>query len=239
MAKNQEHQQDLTETASRISVGAQSTAGQSAARSAPLRNASRNRYSSFVTFMKVALPVVAVGLVLLIVVWPQFWDADSRFTLPSIKITADDLNSRQMINPQYQGFDKDDRPFSVTADLATQKPNNDEVVDLDKPKAKLMLQNGKWVTIDARSGVYDQQQQTMKLKGQVNLTHEDDFVMTTEEVTVGIKAGTAASASPVEGHGPDGNLTGEGFRLLDEGARIFLLGKSRVVLYDTGGNEKQ
>ncbi|MET4805793.1 LPS export ABC transporter periplasmic protein LptC [Limibacillus sp. MBR-115] len=229
----------MAETANRFPVNSRVGANQSDAHSAPRRHAPGNRYSSFVIFMKLALPIVAVGLVLLIVVWPQFWDSDSRFTLPSIRITADDLNSRQMINPQYQGFDKENRPFSVTADLATQKPDNDEVVDLDNPKAELMLENGKWVTIDAQSGVYNQSRQTMDLKGRVNLNHEDDFVMTTEEVSVGIKAGTAFSNSPVEGHGPDGNLTGEGFRLLDEGARIFLLGKSRVILYDTGESEKK
>ena len=33
--------------------------------------------------------------------------------------------------------------------------------------------------------------------------------------------------------GPDGNLNAEGFRMTDEGARLYLLGKSRVILYET------
>jgi lipopolysaccharide export system protein LptC len=35
----------------------------------------------------------------------------------------------------------------------------------------------------------------------------------------------------VEGQGPNSELQGEGFRLLDRGVRIIVTGKSRLVLY--------
>jgi lipopolysaccharide export system protein LptC len=45
-----------------------------------------------------------------------------------------------------------------------------------------------------------------------------------------LKVGTAEGDEKVEGHGPTGTISAEGFRVLDNGARVFFTGPAKLVL---------
>ncbi len=53
--------------------------------------------------------------------------------------------------------------------------------------------------------------------------------MHTESARVHLDEGMAEGSQPVEGHGSIGTIRAEGFRVLDRGARIFFLGRSKMV----------
>lgn len=186
--------------------------------------------------MKLALPAVAIGLILLIVIWPQL-EREGRVAIESLNITEQDLSGRTMLNPRYESFDSNDRPFTITADEAAQNSANEALINLAAPKARLELESGKWVEIAAPKGHYNESDEWVQLNGGVALNHDDGITMNTEAVNLRLKDGVAVSRTPVTGKAPEGELEGESFRMIDEGRIIFLNGKSRLVLYERSSSD--
>ena len=205
--------------------------GGTAAAMQPPRFSGRSSYSLFVLSMKVLLPALATALVLLIIAWPQISPTEERFRIGVSSISLEEAESLSMLNPRFDGIDEHNRPYSVTADLAVQDSGNDDLVDLELPKADMSMDDGTWVAVMAKSGRYHRKSETVDLSGEVVLFHDEGFEMKTEFAHVDLKAGVAEGDRAVEAQGPSGTLSSEGFRVEDRGERIYFTGKSRMVVY--------
>lgn len=197
----------------------------------PPRLSGRNGYSLFVSSMKVLLPALAAGLVLLVVAWPQLMPDVSRSGIDFQKIARDQAKTLNMLNARYSGVDQHNQPFNVAADLATQMPDNENLVELQHPKADIRTTEGDTVALSARLGHYHREQEKLDLAGRVHLTHDKGFDIVTETATVDLKDGSAAGDSAVSGQGPSGELQSEGFRLSERGQVILFTGKSRLLIH--------
>src|SRR6185312_15923521 len=124
-------------------------------------------YSRFVALMKLLLPAVAVGLILLIAVWPRLETAMGYLRLKLPKIEIGDARELRMINARYSGIDKHHRPYVLTADVAQQMPNQSDLVSLEGPKADITMNSGAWIALTADTGVYLTQPQLLDLFGDV------------------------------------------------------------------------
>ena len=62
-------------------------------------------YSRFVIWMKVLLPVVALLLIVLIVVWPYLKLNDTRFNIGFTALKVGNVENPAMINPRFLGAD--------------------------------------------------------------------------------------------------------------------------------------
>ncbi len=196
----------------------------------PPRLSLSNRYSVFVGFMKVLLPATAAALILLVLAWPQLTLEEEGFHLSVSKLAPDQAESLTMLNARFEGLDESDRPYTVTADIATQSENDKDLVTLERPKADITLADGTWLALTAKSGEFHKEAQVLDLTGSVNLFHDKGFELRTEAARVRLDEGIAEGAQPVEGQGSIGTIQAEGFRVLDRGARIFFLGRSHMVI---------
>jgi len=190
----------------------------------------RNRYSIFVGFMKVLLPALAAALMLLVVAWPQFTIDDGGFRLSVSKLAPDQADSLTMLNARFDGLDEKDRPYTLTADMATQSDSDEDLVELELPKADITLEDGTWLALTARSGEYRQESRILDLAGSVSLFHDQGFELRTEAARVDLAKGVAEGAQPVQGQGSAGFIEAEGFRVLDRGARIIFTGKAHMTI---------
>jgi lipopolysaccharide export system protein LptC len=197
----------------------------------PPRFSGRNAYSLFVGVLKVVLPAFAAALVLLVVVWQQLVPETDRFRIGISRISLDQAENLSMMNARYDGVDEQNRPFSVTADLATQENADADIVDLALPKADITLEDGTWLVITAKTGRYRREAETVELNDDVVLFHDQGFEVRTDAATIFLREGAARGSAPVHGQGPSGMLASEGFHLIDRGKRIIFTGKSRMVLY--------
>jgi lipopolysaccharide export system protein LptC len=93
------------------------------------------------------------------------------------------------------------------------------------------MNDGTWLALTAKVGYYDRQTELLDLVGDVNLFHDQGFEVRTEKAQVDLKGGTASGDLPVEGQGPSGTLTAEGFRAIDSGKTVIFTGKSKMILY--------
>jgi len=200
------------------------------ARRQPPRLSLSDRYSFFVGLMKVLLPATAAALILLVVAWPNFTGQEEGFRLSVSKLAPSQAESLTMLNARFEGRDENDRPYSVTADIATQSETDKDLLTLELPKADITLEDGAWLALTAKSGEYRKEAQILDLAGSVNLFHDKGFELRTEAARVRLDEGTAEGAQPVHGQGSVGTIQAEGFRVQDRGARIFFLGRSHLVV---------
>jgi len=192
-------------------------------------------YSRFVGLMRIALPLVAGAIIALVIAWPELGEKRSSFKLGMSKITVNDSSGQTVVNPRFTGTDRSRRPYTVTADAATQDQKAPNQIDLAFPKADLTLEDGAWIAISAANGRYDRKGQMLTLSGGVDLFHDRGFELHTPSARVSLADGGATGEEPVRGQGPFGTIEGQGFRMVDKGRLLMLSGKSRLVLF-SGAN---
>jgi lipopolysaccharide export system protein LptC len=200
----------------------------------PPRFSGRNRYSLFVGWMKLLLPALAAALVLLVVAWPQLLPMGRHGVSGLAKLGLDQADSLTMIKPHFEGMDKNDRPFTITADRASQASGDSEMIALEAPQADMTLEDGAWLALTAETGSYARERRLLELEGRVNLFHDKGFELATERALIDLAAGVARGDRPVSGQGPLGMVDAEGFEVHDRGRRILFTGESRLVLYPQG-----
>lgn len=196
-------------------------------------------YTRFVGLMKITLPAVAALVLGLVLVWPQIVDKGEKFRVSFSNISAKDVDTLSMVNARYFGTDKDNQPFSVTADTANEASKGAKAVELESPKADITTRDGQWLVLSADNGLYSQPSSTLDLLGNVNLFHDKGYEIHTPSAQADLKMGTASGDDPVRGQGPFGALTSDGFRLYDKGARIVFTGRTHLILDPSAGMPKK
>ena len=192
--------------------------------------AATDRHSRWVALLKVVLPVIGVALLCLVSVWPRLplLLESMRAGFPAIDLR--EARELRMVTPRYAGLDRYNRPYAVTAAIGRQVPDRNDVMALERPRAVMTVHGGASVTVTAATGVYQSQAQLLDLFEDVNLLHQDGTRFVTRRAHLNVSDNTAEGHEPVEGHGPSGDITGEGFLILSKGETIIFTGRSSLVL---------
>lgn len=195
------------------------------------RVAALRRYSRFVGVAKRILPATALALLLLIAVWPRIQDAINSVQVARLpKITVSRARHVRMVDPRYTGVDRDNRPFVVTANTATEMSKADDAISLDAPKADLATGGGNWDELTAYVGLYQPQAQKLDLFGNVEFYQGKGNALRSDSVTINMAKNTAVSHDPVEGDGAFGHIKAQGMRILDHGQTIIFTGHATLDL---------
>jgi lipopolysaccharide export system protein LptC len=187
-------------------------------------------YAATVTTLKIVLPAIAVGLLLLVALWPQYLLEGGRFQIVADPTGEAGIDRLSMTRPQFQGTDERNRPFSVSAERATQDLADDNLILLARPEAEMTLEDGAGVAVKAAEGSYRRDSELLRLTGGVDLAHDRGYRIKTPSAAVDLKGGTAEGHEPVDAQGPFGTLQAEGFRVAERGDIVEFTGKSRLVL---------
>ncbi len=192
-------------------------------------NNGRN-HSRFVQRAKRTLPALAVALLLLVAAWPQLDAIFERVRLKVPHIDLSEARKLRMVQPHYSGIDKESRPYVLTAESATQVSRANDLVTLDGPKADMTTTSGNWVQVTGDTGTYQTEPQLLDLYGNVQLYQDRGNEFHTDSARIDIPNGTAESHDPVEGQGPFGHVTAEGFHMYNRGNVIVFDGKTNLIL---------
>jgi lipopolysaccharide export system protein LptC len=90
----------------------------------------------------------------------------------------------------------------------------------------MTVHGGALVVVTAATGIYQSQAQLLDLFEDVNLVHENGTRFVTRHGHINLSDNTAEGHDPVEGHGPSGDIRGEGFLILSKGDTIIFTGRS-------------
>jgi lipopolysaccharide export system protein LptC len=88
-----------------------------------------------ITATKFVLPVVALGLLATIALWPEFDREKNAARIALRQLT--EIDGAEVIDAQYHGVDDQGRPYTLTS--ATAKQEGDEKVNLTMPVGDLTL----------------------------------------------------------------------------------------------------
>ena len=188
------------------------------------------QYSRFVSVMKYFLPLIAALIGGLVIFLPMLKVENSAFSINISDVKSRDGDSLSIVNAKFIGADNKKQPFSITADLARNVLKGTEQIQLEMPKADIAINEGGWLVLSAKSGLYDQKKKSLNLTGNVNLFHDSGYEFTTTDAQINLKNGIALSNSPVNGQGPFGELMSQGIRIEEKGKRIFFSGKTKLIM---------
>jgi lipopolysaccharide export system protein LptC len=188
-----------------------------------------DRYSRRVAFLKRVLPAVGMTLLLLVAGWPRLAPLLESVRLGFPAIDLREARELRMVNPRYGGLDRYNRPYVVTAAIGRQVPDRNDVMALERPKAVMTVHGGASVVLTAATGIYQSQAQLLDLFADVNLIHENGTRFVTQRAHLNLSDDSAEGHDPVEGHGPSGDITGQGFRILSKGKTIIFTGESHLL----------
>lgn len=188
------------------------------------------KYSRFVSTMKILLPSVAALLLVLVVVLPQLRSEPEQFSAEIERVEGEEGSSLSLVNARYFGTDESGQPFSVTAESVRESDGGDDLIDLTAPQADISLNDGTWLTVGAETGSYQREAQVLDLNGSVNLFQDQGYELHTDAVTIMLEEGRARSSAPVSSQGPFGQLESQGFVLQDKGKTVLFTGPARLVL---------
>ena len=165
--------------------------------------------------MKLFLPLIAGGLIALVVIWPQFQPGTEVFRLGLYGLETQDSGESAASQWPLQRH----RPPEPELFAERQfHPSGGEEFKPRRPresKADIMLDNGSWLALTAKTGQFHKESQILELSGSVNLFHDAGYEFRTQNAHFSLAKGTAGGNSPIEGQGPFGLLHASGFRLLD------------------------
>ena len=186
------------------------------------------RRRALIIIAKFSLPLFALALLTSMAIWPEL-DRTVSETRMRIRELAGEVSGATLIDATYHGIDDKGRPFTVTATKAVQV--NPDRINLTRPKGDVTLENGTWLMLQSKDGVYRQNERSLDLSKDVFLYRDDGTTLRTQSASIDLKAGAAAGAEPVHAEGPFGVLDAKGgFTLTDKGTEVQFAGPAHLVL---------
>lgn len=186
-------------------------------------------YSWFVRISKVTLPLVALGLIGLVV---------ARLSQDPRQIQLAELPTKEKTTPgqvelvkaRYEGMDAKGRKYTVSADKAVRNMLSDEAVTLEKPHAEMALEGGSMIRVQAEKGDYDNKAGKLSLSGGVTVSHDSGYEMHLQDVKVDVATRHAATQNPVSAQGPGGALQAQNMDVSDSGDLVVFGGPAFLTL---------
>lgn len=189
----------------------------------------RSRHGRLARFARIALPLAALGLVGLIFAWSRIDPIIDRIHISETEQAPEEIDTVTMENARFAGVDGQNRSFNITAVRAVQSADDDNHIDLQQPKADIVLASGAKVAIQSDRGGLQRDTQILDLAGKVMVTQDQGYEFRTETARIDLNERTAAGDAPVNGRGPQGEIRAEGFEILDGGTRVIFRGRSRAL----------
>jgi lipopolysaccharide export system protein LptC len=180
-----------------------------------------------ITVTKFLLPLFALALLATIALWPEFDRAANEARIAMHRLSGE-IDGAEVIDAKYHGVDEQNRPYTLTA--ASARQDGPEKVVLAMPNGDMTLQNGTWMLMRGRSGVFIQHANLLDLWKDVVLYRDDGTTLYTQSISMDLKNGAAATSQPVRAEGPFGTLDAQGFAVTDKGAVIQFTGPAKLVM---------
>lgn len=185
------------------------------------------RRRHMIVLAKWILPAAALALLCTIAAWPEVEQIEAGARTAASHLSAD-VTAARLTDAQYHSVDDHGRPYTLTAALAQQ--DGPERVNLTAPKGDITLQNGAWMMVKAKQGVFMQRSNLLDLSHDVTLYRDDGTTLVTPSASLDLTRGAAAGAEPVHAEGPFGTLDAQGFTATDKGTSIEFAGPARLVV---------
>ncbi len=162
-------------------------------------------YSRMVAWLKLLLPLVALGLLSTIFLFAR--NSDPTADLPIA--TQRDLAGRQsqmVTEPSYAGVTDSGAMLTVRAGSARPDPETENRVVADRLDAAMEFPDGSRIDLAAPGGALDQDGGTLRLEGGVQIRSSQGYTLETDALVSEMERVAVESDGKVRGKGPAGTL---------------------------------
>ena len=172
---------------------------------------SANRHSGRVRLLKFMLPFAALLIVAGFV--GRSWLAVPAGVSVNLVGTAIEGGRLVMADPKLDGFTSDNRAYRMTAKRAIQDIGDASRIDLEGIDARLPFNTTNWMTVEARTGVYDRAANRLDLGEDITVVTDNGVRAQLTSAKVNIGTGSINSDEPV-------SITLEGSRIAADSLAI-------------------
>ncbi len=202
------------------------------------RFAAAARHSRMVRILRVAVPAV-VGLAMASIIFVSVYNP-FREIIPKLPVEMDNLvvsgTKITMESPHIAGFSTDGRPYEMWAKAAIQDVTDPDHVELKTIRAKVAQQDQSTVTMDARTGFFDNKKQLLDLRQDIFLQSSTGYEAKLTQAFVDINKGNVSSDEHVDVKLLQGTLTSDRLRIYNSGELVRFEGNVVMYLDKLGDN---
>lgn len=185
------------------------------------------RHSRRVRRLRVAVPIVTIGLFSL-VVFISWWDPLKALNLPvSIGSISMSGSKVTMEAPRLTGYTTDNRFYRVAATRAEHDITQSHIVALSAIDAEMEMEGGGTARVISPAGVLDTKTGRVELNQEVSVTTSNGQSGKVGHALIDTRGGTIQSNGPVALASPRGELFSERMDIRDNGKVIVLEGRVR------------
>lgn len=165
----------------------------------------RLTYSNLVTWLKVLLPLAALGLLSTLFLVSQKVDLESAIPFADVELEKR-LRDRQITAPYFSGKTDQGHDITVTAETAHPDAEDSSRIIAQNVGALLTMEGGTEITVTAKEGDMDGRFQELLLDGEVEILTSTGYTIETEAMTFGLEEARAETTSTVTAESALGHL---------------------------------
>ncbi len=163
-------------------------------------------YSRLVAWMKVLLPLAALGILSTLFLISRTIDPAESIPMAQIDL-AQRAQELGVTNPSFAGVTDSGDHIAFQAKRTRPAGNDPEHLLANDVTAQINLTSGTLIDITSHSADMHQQNLTVRLEGDVHITTTTGYVMITDTLLTRLDEIYAETLSRVDGTGPPGDLT--------------------------------
>lgn len=181
-------------------------------------------WSRTVGWLKVALPLTALGLLSTLFLVSNRIDPEAAIPYATVDVEAR-MREPRLTKPAYAGTTADGSALTMQAEEARPALTPGAPSTATKITASLTTPDGKRTDLRADDALLDADANLLNLKGNVIVTNSTGYRVVTEAMQANLAKTELASQAPVKATGPAGQITADAMTLTGEGSpeRPYLL----------------
>ncbi len=190
-----------------------------------------NRYSQVVSYVKIVLPIIAIGILSTLFLLSR--TPDPERAIPFANVDLEELAREQRLgSPRYAGTTNAGREVVVVAETAVPVDGQLDLISVDTLDARVELDDTRFVDITSLQGVINLETNIADLTTDVEVADSTGYTLDTENLLVNFREFAMSSPTDVVVEGPGFHLEAGSMDLSGaEGAQVLIFNGGVKVLY--------
>jgi len=190
-----------------------------------------NRYSQVVSYVKIVLPIIAIGILSTLFLLSR--TPDPERAIPFANVDLEELAREQRLgSPRYAGTTNAGREVVVVAETAVPVDGQLDLISVDTLDARIELDDTRFVDITSLQAVINLETNIADLTIDVEVADSTGYTLDTENLLVNFREFAMSSPTDVVVEGPGFHLEAGSMDLSGaEGAQVLIFNGGVKVLY--------
>ena len=187
------------------------------------------QYSIIVKSLKYFLLFLSIAIFTILIIKSVNQNSVNQNSLITYESEEVSSTTQVLKKPLFMGLDKKQQPFRISAQKATRFTSSDNIFNLDKPNGEIETNSEKFY-IFGNKGIYDNNNQTLLINGDVEFTNKNSIKFETSVAEFDFRKQILTGNESVIGRKNDSIIKSEGFKIINKENKVIFLGKSYLTL---------